>query len=118
LPTAAIILLADTETPEGLGRMANALTTAKEFKEAGDDAVVVFDGAGTRWVAELADPEHKYHRLLEDVRDRVRGACVYCARAYGVKEAVEQAGIPLLDDFKGHPSVRDLMAHGYQIVTF
>ena len=48
MPSAAIILLADTETHEGMGRMANALTTVKEFKEAGDDAVVVFDGAGTR----------------------------------------------------------------------
>jgi hypothetical protein len=34
---AAIVLLADVDTPEGRGRMANALTTAKEFKDAGDD---------------------------------------------------------------------------------
>ncbi len=46
---AAIILLADTETSEGMGRMANALTTVKEFQDAGDDAVLIFDGAGTRW---------------------------------------------------------------------
>jgi hypothetical protein len=118
LPRAAIILLADTETPEGMGRTANALTTAKELKEAGDDAVVVFDRAGTRWAAELVDAEHKDHRLFEDVRDHVPGACVSCARAYGVKDAGEQAGIPLLDDFKGHPSVRNLIADRYQVVTF
>jgi hypothetical protein len=29
---AAIVLLADTETKEGLGRMSNALTTVREFK--------------------------------------------------------------------------------------
>jgi len=28
----AVILLADTDRPEGMGRMANALTTAKEAK--------------------------------------------------------------------------------------
>ena len=118
MPQAAILLFADTETPEGMGRMANALTTVKEFKDAGDDAVLIFDGAGTRWVPELVDGGHKYHRVLEDVRDRVQGACGYCARAYGVKDAIEAAGIPLLDDYRGHPSVRDLMAEGRQVVTF
>ncbi len=118
MPKAAIVLLADTETPEGMGRMANALTTAKEFKDVGDDAVLIFDGAGTRWLPQLADAGHKYHRLLEDVREQVQGACVYCARAYGVKDAIEAAGIPLLDEYRGHPSVRDLMLEGRQVVTF
>ncbi len=115
---AAIVLLADAETPEGTGRMANALTTVKEFKDAGDDAVLLFDGAGTRWVPQLADESNKYHGMLQDIRDQVQGACVYCARAYGVKDAIEQAGIPLLDEYRGHPSVRDLMADGRQVVTF
>lgn len=118
MPKAAIILFADTETPEGMGRMANALTTVKEFRDAGDDAVLIFDGAATRWVPQLADADHKYHRLFEDVRDQVQGACVYCARAYGVKDAIEAAGIPLLDEYRGHPSVRDLMVEGRQVVTF
>jgi zona occludens toxin (predicted ATPase) len=68
VPKAAIILFADTETPEGMGRMANALTTVKEFKDAGDDAVLIFDGAGTRWVPQLAEEDNKYHGMLEDIR--------------------------------------------------
>jgi hypothetical protein len=72
---AATIVFADTGSPEGLGRVVNALTTAKEFKEAGDEAVVIFDGAGTKWVDELSRPDHKYHGLFEDVRDEVAGAC-------------------------------------------
>ena len=114
----AIILFADTDRPEGMGRMANALTSAREFKEAGDEVVVVFDGAGVRWVPELADEGHKYHGLLEEVRYVVSGACVYCARAYGVKDQVEAASIPFLDDFRGHPSIRSLVADGHQIITF
>ncbi len=35
MPKAAVILFADTETPEGTVRMAKALTTVKEFKDAG-----------------------------------------------------------------------------------
>ena len=115
---AAIILFADIDRPEGMGRMANALTSAREFKEAGDEVVVIFDGAGVRWVAELADEGHKYHRLLEEVRDVVAGACVYCARAYGVKDEVEAADVALLDDFRGHPSIRSLVAEGNEIITF
>jgi len=45
---AAIVLLADNETPDGTGRMANALTTAREFAEAGDDVRIIFDGAGVK----------------------------------------------------------------------
>ncbi len=105
MPKAAVILFADTETPGDMGRMANALTTVKEFKDAGDDAVLLFDGAATRWIPKLADESNKYHGVLDEIRDRVQGACVYCARAYGVKDAIEQAGIPLIDEYKGHPTV-------------
>jgi hypothetical protein len=115
---AAIILFADTDRPEGMGRMANALTSASEFKEAGDEIVVIFDGAGVKWVPELADEGHKYHALLEEVRDVVAGACVYCSRAYGVKEQVEAAQVAFLDEFRGHPSIRSLVADGHQVLTF
>jgi hypothetical protein len=113
----AVILLADTDRPEGMGRMANALTTAQEAKEAGDDVRLILDGAGTKWAGELASEEHKYHRLFAAVRDQA-GACVYCARAYGVKDQVEAAGVGLLDEYKGHPSVRQLIVDGYGVVTF
>jgi hypothetical protein len=81
------------------------------------NAKVILDGAGTKWAPELASEEHKYHRLFDEVRDDA-GACVYCARAYGVKEGVEAAGVGLIDEFKGHPSVRRLIADGYEVVTF
>jgi hypothetical protein len=114
----AIVLLAGTDTPGDMGRMVNALTTARELKEEGDDVTIVLDGAGTRWIAELSDPEHKYSGLLDEVRDAIAGACAYCSRAYGVKDAVEAAGIPLLRDYADHPSIRNLVADGYQVITF
>ncbi len=114
----AVVVLADTETREGLGRVVNALTTAKEFRAAGDEAAVVFDGAGTRWVAELGAAEHRYHGLFEEVRDSIAGACSYCASAFGVRQAVEEAAIPLLEDFDRHPSLRTYVVDGYAVVTF
>jgi hypothetical protein len=53
--------LADTETHEGLGGVVNALEAAKELKESKSDVRVIFDGAGTKWVGELAKPEHRVH---------------------------------------------------------
>ena len=42
---AAIVLLAGTDGFESMGRMANALTAVKEFRDAGDDVTLIFDGA-------------------------------------------------------------------------
>jgi hypothetical protein len=39
---AAIILFADTDRPEGLGRLANALTSAREFVEGVEAAGIRF----------------------------------------------------------------------------
>lgn len=112
---AAVVLLADTDSPEGMGRMANALTTAKDFKESGDE--VIFDGAATKWAAELSDG-HKYSNLLKAVSDEVEGACAYCAQAYQVKDEIEESRIDLLDEYQGHPSVRELVAEGYEVLSF
>ncbi|MGD9736000.1 MAG: hypothetical protein AB7V58_10395 [Solirubrobacterales bacterium] len=117
MPEIAVLLLADTGTAEAMGRMANAFTLAQESKDSGDEVRVVLDGAGTKWAPELADEQHKYHRIFEEMRDRT-GACVYCARAYGVRDEVERAGVALLDEYKGHPSVRRLIVDGYAIVSF
>jgi hypothetical protein len=118
MPKAALVVFAGTEGREGVGRIANALVTAKEFKETGDEVTIVFDGAGTTWIGTLADASHRYHNAFEEVRDRVAGACSYCADRYGVTEQIEQAGIPLLDEYEQHPSIRGLLADGYQVVTF
>lgn len=115
---AALIVFADTESAEGLGRVVNALTTAKEFREAGDEVQVVFDGAGTKWVAELSNSEHEYHELLADTRDLVAGACAYCSKAFGVLDEVEQSPVSLLDEYEGHPSIRKLVDQGFHVVTF
>ena len=115
---AAIVVLADTQSKEGLGRVANALTAAKEFKEENHEVTLVFDGAGTKWIGELSDRDHKYNRHFESVKDDVQGACAYCARAFGVKDEVQQSGVELLGEFEGHPSLAELVAEGYQVITF
>lgn len=113
-----VLVLAGTETHEGLGRLVNALMLAQELKGAKDEVRLVFNGAGTEGLATLADPNHKAHALLLAVRDRILGACAYCARAFGVKEALETAGFPFLSEYRDHPSLRNLLEEGYTLVTF
>ena len=115
---AAIVVLADTETHGELARLVNALSTADEFKEHGDEVTIIFDGAGVRWAAELSKPDHRLHERFEGVRDKVAGACHYCAGAFDVRDELEQIGFPLLRDHKGHPSLRSLVHDGYEVITF
>jgi len=113
----AVMILAGTEGKEALGRVVNAMMVAGEFKEAGDDVRIILDGAGVQWAKELRDENHQYHDLFKQVRDRV-SVCKYCANAFQVADAVEGGGLPYGDDFKDHPSMRKLVADGYQVITF
>lgn len=115
---AAIVILADTETKESLGRAVNALTAAKEFKDAGDEVRVIFDGAGVKWPAAFAKPDQKYRELFESVRDKVTGVCEYCAGAVGVADRIREAEVPFAGEHDGHPSFRQLVRDGFQIITF
>lgn len=78
----------------------------------------MFDGAGTKWVGALAREGHPLHRQFVAVKATIDGACRYCARAFGATEAVQAAGVPLLGEYEGHPSIRKLVAQGYQVITF
>lgn len=114
----ALVVLADNETHEGLGRVVNAMVATKEMHDAGDDVRLIFDGGGTVWPGELSRDDHQAHQLWESVHEAVHGACSYCADAFEATEGVERAGVTLLDEYKRHPSFRTLLADGYHVITF
>lgn len=114
----AIVILADTEDHSDHGRVTNAFELGKEAKEAGDDVVILFDGAGTKWVPELTKEGSPMNKAYQAVADKVIGACAFCSSAFGVKDQVTAAGIKLLSEYEGHPSLRRLIADGYAVVTF
>lgn len=118
MPKAAVIVLADTERHADLARVTNALETVKEFQEAGDEVRLIFDGAGTQWPVKLQQDTHPLHELYHAVEGSVSGVCSFCADAFEVTEAVEDTGLKMLDTFDGHPSIRDLVADDYTILTF
>lgn len=114
---AAIVVLADTESHADLGRVVNALQAAKEFSDEGDEVKLIFDGAGTQWVPELEDPEHPSNALFESLSEIV-AVCDYCADAFHVGDEVDESDVERVAEFNRHPSLRQLVADGYEVITF
>jgi hypothetical protein len=114
----SVVVLADTESHADLGRVVNALELLREAVQAGDQAELVFDGAGVKWVPVLSNPDHKLHGLFEDVRGFVAGACAFCADAFAVRDDVQDADVSLLGEFEGHPSLRQRVVDGFAVLTF
>lgn len=115
---AAITILAAGDSPESLGRVVNAFMAALEYKESGEEVRIVFDGAGVQAAAAFAEPDHKYHDLFEQVRDKIYAVCQYCAGAYQVKDRIQKHNLPLVDEFKQHPSFKAAADAGFTILTF
>lgn len=114
----AIVVFSDTNTVEALGKVSNAFMLASEAMENGDDLKLIFEGAGTKWIGELEKEDNKLHSLYLGLKPHITGACAFCANAFGVKSQVEKAKITLLSEYKEHPSLRNLVAEGYSIVSF
>jgi hypothetical protein len=121
----AIIIYADpkTGTDEALGRLFNALFLAYELKEKQQEVAIIFQGAGTRWPAELVKPDHPAHALYGAVSDLIAGVCGGCADVFGATEDARKTGLKL--DYEkaipGTPGILDVSTYldqGYGLVTF
>jgi len=121
----AIVVLSDPESggEEAFGRVFNALAVAYDLKQSQEQVEVLFQGAGTRWAARLAQPEHPAHDLYSAVSDRVVGVSNACSEAFGARADAEANGFSLISEnavpgTSGLPSVARLMADGYAVLTF
>ncbi|MFC4533596.1 hypothetical protein [Sphaerisporangium dianthi] len=121
----AVVVLSDpsTGTDEALGRVFDALATAWEFAQDGE-ALVLFQGTGTRWPAVLADPAHPAHELYAAVKKQVATvASSGCTTVFGANEGIEGEGIKQIGQNQapgtpGVASIRELVHDGYRILTF
>ena len=52
------------------------------------------------------------------MKDKVVGACGYCAGAFEVADSVKDAGVCMLDDYGANMSYRRLINEGFQVLTF
>ena len=115
---AAIVLLADAETREGAGRMANALTTVKEFKDAGDDAILDFAARRPAGCRNSRTPATSTTACCRMSATRCRERASTAPAPTASRTPSKPPASPLLDEYHGHPRVRDLMLAGRQVVTF
>ncbi len=122
---AAILVLSDPDSgsEEALGRVFNALAVAYDYKQAGNEVSVLFQGAGTRWIKALGKPDNPVHALFEAVKDKVAGASSGCADVFGAAEDVKQSAFSLVSENQvpgtsGLPSLQKLISDGYTVLTF
>lgn len=117
----AIIILSDPKagSDEALGRVFNALAAAYDFKNAGEEVKIIFQGAGTRWPEQLEKADHPVNGLFLEVKDKVEGVSTGCAAVFGA----EVSGYDLLNDNKvpgtgGLPSFLNLRKEGFNTLIF
>jgi hypothetical protein len=121
----AVVVLSDPKHggEEALGRLFNALILTFELKEKAQEVDLVFQGAGTRWPAEIVKPAHPANALYKAVADKVAGVCAGCADIFGAREGAEASGLDLIRnrDIPGTSGVIDLSRYldeGYRLVAF
>ena len=117
----AVLVFSDPKSgsDEALGRVFNALATVYEFKNAGEDVSMFFQGAGTRWPELLPKEDHPAYQLFKAVEDKVEGVSCGCADVFGANAS----GFDLIKDNKvpgttGLPSLVRMQKEGYNIITF
>ncbi len=112
----AIVVHADKTQ---LARIVHGFWYAEQLRARNHTAEIIFDGAGTQGLASLLEPGHKYGELVAQALQAgtLRGACPYCARAFQVKEALEQARIAMIDSGTGHPDLGAYVDQGYEVLT-
>jgi DsrE/DsrF-like family len=117
----AIVVFSDPKagSEEALGRVFNAMATAYDYKHSGKDVSIYFQGAGTRWPAELSKSDHPGHKLFKEVQDAVAGVSCGCADVFGA----ETSGLDLIKDnavpgTTGLTSLLKLQNEGFNILTF
>lgn len=114
----AIVIHSGVETREGAMKVFNALESAREFKEGGDYIDVIFDGEGTRTAVVISQPDHPLYQAFKNVEDIITGVCRFCVAQHDMEDAAKKAGLSLLEEYHNHPSYRNLMKSGYQVLSF
>ena len=67
MKTAVVVLSDPRNGDEALGRVFNALAVAYDLKQRKQHVEVLFQGAGTRWAAQLTSADHPVHGLYQAV---------------------------------------------------
>lgn len=112
-------VLLNTSTDE-VGQTVNGLEYALDLDESGNDVEVFLDGSATEWPGAVSDaPEHPVNEVIAEAQERglLAGACSACAQSFEATDELTAADVELLGDGGHGPSVGDLNADGYELLT-
>lgn len=116
-----IVLQAARTTHEGMARAVHALLYARELREHGHTAVLLFDGAGTQWINEWVNPASQDRLKAQYEALRRAGVteviCDFCATAFEARSNLDAGRIPLNSEYQGHASIAKYADEGYEIVV-
>jgi hypothetical protein len=92
------------------------LLNAIDLKENGNDAKIIFEGEAVKLPKEFQEKDHPLFKKAKEmgILDCI---CKACSQQFGVLEYNEKTGIPIKGDMKGHPSMRQYMDRGYEVIT-
>jgi len=107
----AVLITCDTRGDHS-SRLVKALRTVREFKRAGEEVYLIFEGAGTKWAEELSDPEHRYAPLYRAIGDQ-GCVCAECAARYQIRTDAAMA-----QHESAHPISCSLLDSGYTVISF
>lgn len=98
----------------------HVLLNALDMNEKGKNVTIVIEGAAVTLVAELEKESCPFHQPYTKAKKAglIDGVCKACSSKLGALDAVAAAGLPLLDDMNGHPSMAAYVDKGYTIITF
>lgn len=115
-----IVLQAGRESKEGRARALHSVLYATELSEAGATVRLIFDGAGTAWLAHWsteAGAASRAGKLFAELRRQGLSyeVCDYCAGAFEVKDDLIEAGETLAGQYMDHPSLAAHVAEGFTV---
>jgi len=121
----AIIILSDPKNggEEALGRLFNGFAAAYDLKQSGEQVSILFQGTGTRWIAEIVKDDHPLNGLYKLVKENILGVSSGCADFFGGAEDATSNGYELLTEnlipgTSGLPSIGKLLKSDTTILTF
>lgn len=119
----AIVLQAGPGTHESHARMFHSMVYSKELKERGHEVRLIFDGAGTEWLAKWGEPQDEDDRRMGGLFNVLRdmeiayAVCDFCAGVFGVHQSLKAQNEPLVGEYMNHPSFATLFEEGFEVVV-
>ncbi len=117
----AIVILSDPKggADESVARLLNGLAAAYDYKEAGHEVKIIFQGTGTRWPELLQKEDHMANGLYKSLEENIEGVSSACAKVWGANPS----GLDLITNnpipnTPGLSSFVELEKDGFNVLIF